>query len=130
MKLGDRDLRLFPHGPDPLRDLIVKDLGLEIKHIAGGPCVIGDKIILTSDDLAEHFGEETRDEVERSARVAPKCLVQKAIICRSPRRTSPSLGRISGEALLKRELRDETARHYVGQWRTATWRRRRTRPTD
>src|ERR1019366_5010800 len=31
------------HGPDPLRDLIVKDLGLEIKHIVGGPCVIGDK---------------------------------------------------------------------------------------
>ena len=49
-------------GPDPLHDLIVKELGLEIKHIQGGPCVLDGKIVLETDDLAKSFGEETRDE--------------------------------------------------------------------
>ena len=46
-------------GPDPLHDLIINDLGLEVKYLAGGPCVLDGKIITTVDDLAEHFGEQT-----------------------------------------------------------------------
>ena len=49
-------------GPDPLHDLIVKELGLEIKHIQGGPCVLDGKIVLETDDLAKSFGEAARDE--------------------------------------------------------------------
>ena len=40
-------------GPDPLHDLIVKDLGLQPKYLHGGPCVLDGKIILDPDDLAE-----------------------------------------------------------------------------
>ena len=102
------------HGPDPLRDLIVKDLGLEIKHIEGGPCVIGDKIILTSDDLAEHFGERTRDEVEAfRSRCAEMLSPEGYYMSVAEADNAHPWGGISGEALLKRELRDETARHYV-----------------
>jgi len=102
------------HGPDPLRDLIVKDLGLEIKHIAGGPCVIGDKIILTPDDLAEHFGKKTRDEVEAfRSRCADMLSPEGYYMSIAEADNAHPWGAISGEALLKRELRDETARHYV-----------------
>ena len=47
-------------GPDPLKNLIVNDFGLEIKYIAGGPCILDGKIILTADDLTQHFGERAR----------------------------------------------------------------------
>jgi len=40
----------------------------------------------------------------------------------------PSLGAISGEALLKRELRDETARHYVRTMAHSDVAAPRTRP--
>ncbi len=33
-------------GPDPLRELIQNDLGLEIKHISGGACILDGKIIV------------------------------------------------------------------------------------
>ncbi len=101
-------------GPDPLHDLIVKDLGLEIKHISGGPCVIGDKIILTSDDLAQHFGEKTRDEVEAfRSRCAEMLSPEGYYLSVAEADNAHPWATISGEALLKRELRDETARHYV-----------------
>ena len=94
--------------------MIVKDLGLEIKHISGGPCVIGDKIILTSDDLAEHFGEETRDEVEAfRSRCAEMLSPEGYYMSVAEADNAHPSGPLSGEALLKRELRDETARHYV-----------------
>ena len=32
-------------GPDPLHDLIVNELGLDVKYLRGGPCVLGGHII-------------------------------------------------------------------------------------
>jgi len=49
-------------GPDPLHELIVKELGLEIKYIQGGPCILDGKIIIETNDLARLFGERARDE--------------------------------------------------------------------
>jgi hypothetical protein len=42
--------------PDPLHDLIVKDLGRQPKYLRGGPCVLDGKIILDAEDLAYAFG--------------------------------------------------------------------------
>jgi monoamine oxidase/SAM-dependent methyltransferase len=101
-------------GPDPLKDLIVNDLGLEITHISGGPCVIDDKIILTADDLAKHFGEATRDEVVGfRARCAEMLSPEAFYLSVAETDNANPWGRISGEALLSREIQDETARRYV-----------------
>src|SRR5229473_1154729 len=48
-------------GNDPLRDLIERELGLEIKHIAGGACVLDGHILQSIDALGGRFGVKTRD---------------------------------------------------------------------
>jgi monoamine oxidase/SAM-dependent methyltransferase len=101
-------------GPDPLKNLIVNDLGLEIKYIAGGPCVLDGKIILTADDLAQHFGERARDEA--------KAFRAKCAAMLSPEAYYLAIGeadnvhpwsKVSGEALLADTIKDEAARRYI-----------------
>jgi monoamine oxidase/SAM-dependent methyltransferase len=101
-------------GPDPLRDLIVGDLGLEVKHIAGGPCVVNGKIILSSEDLARHFGERTREEVLAFRAKCAEMLSPDAFyLSVAEADNAHPWSQISGEALLTREIDDETARRYV-----------------
>ncbi len=101
-------------GPDPLRDLIVKELKLGIKYIDGGPCVLDGKVILTPDDLAEHFGERARDEVKRFRARCAKLLnpTDYYLSVAEVDNTHP-WSRISGEALLNQEIKDDAARRYV-----------------
>eukprot|EP01037_Dinobryon_pediforme_P017326 gene17324-17517_t len=101
-------------GPDPLHDLIVHDLGLEVKYIDGGPCVLDGKIILTPDDLAEHFGQTTADDAKAfrarcAAMLAPNEFYQSVAEADNAHPWS----KISGEALLSTEIKDEAARRYV-----------------
>ncbi|HEY8261754.1 MAG TPA: FAD-dependent oxidoreductase [Methylosinus sp.] len=101
-------------GPDPLRELIVDELGLEVKHIAGGPCVVNDKIILSPEDLATHFGERTRDEVLAFRAKCAEMLSPEAFyLSVAEADNAHPWSQISGEALLAREIGDETARRYV-----------------
>lgn len=101
-------------GPDPLRELIVDELGLDIKHIAGGPCVINNKIILEPEDLAQHFGERTRDEVLAfRAKCAEMLRPDAFYLSVAEADNAHPWSQISGEALLTREIGDETARRYV-----------------
>ncbi|PWB80151.1 MAG: amine oxidase [Methylocystaceae bacterium] len=101
-------------GPDPLKDLIVGELGLEIKHIEGGPCVLDKKIILTPDDLGRHFGERTRDEAKAfRARCAEMLSPEAFYLSIAEADNAHPWSQMSGEALLTREIRDETARRYI-----------------
>src|ERR1700674_997548 len=48
-------------GYDPLRELIENELGLKIKHIGGGACVLDGHILPDIDALGSKFGMQTRD---------------------------------------------------------------------
>src|SRR6202521_712662 len=101
-------------GPDPLRELIEKDLGLEIKHIEGGPCILDGKVLTNADALAEHFGSETRDAAvafkEKCAALLSPHDFYKSV--RDADNTHP-WAQVSGEEILATEITDEAARRYI-----------------
>jgi len=101
-------------GPDPLRDLIEKELGLEIKHISGGACVLDDKVIESPADLKDHFGEKTFESVAAFKR---KCteLLSRADFYSSARNVDNrhAWSRVSAEEVIAAEMADEMARRYV-----------------
>ena len=64
-RAGGAEIYGYSHlGPDPLRDLITKELCLETKPISGEACVFDDEIFQTADALADHFGPAARDEAK------------------------------------------------------------------
>ena len=101
-------------GPDPLHDLIVKDLGLQPKYLHGGPCVLDGKIILDPDGLAETFGERTRDEVTSFRQRVADLLSPEAFYFSIPKQDNAHpWAAVSGAALLEREIKDDAARRYI-----------------
>jgi len=101
-------------GPDPLHDLIVKDLGLEIKYIEGGPCVLDDKIFLTTEDLAQHFGDRTRDEAMAFRALCAEMLSPEAFYLSIAQADNEHpWAKISGESLLVGSIKDDAARRYI-----------------
>ena len=101
-------------GPDPLHDLIVKDLGLQPKYLHGGPCVLDGKIILDPDGLAEAFGERTRDEVMSFRQRVADLLSPEAFYFSIPKQDNAHpWAAVSGAALLEREIKDDAARRYI-----------------
>jgi hypothetical protein len=117
-------------GHDPLHDLIVKELGLEIKHIQGGPCVLDGKIILETGDLAKPFGDQTRAEAAAFRKRCADLLSPESFYFSVAEEDNahPWVG-VSGTALLEREFKDDTARRYMRPWSTATSLPIRTRRT-
>jgi monoamine oxidase/SAM-dependent methyltransferase len=101
-------------GPDPLRELIEKDLDLRIRHIAGGACVLGDKILPDAEALAEHFGPAAREgALAFRARCAE--LLSPTAFYKSAREgdnAHPWLRR-TGEEILDAEIPDHDARRYI-----------------
>ncbi len=102
-------------GPDPLHDLIIKELGLEIKHIQGGsPCVLDGKIILETGDLAKPCGERTRDEAAAFRKRCADLLSREAFYFSvAEEDNAHPWAKISGQALLEREFKDDVARRYI-----------------
>ena len=101
-------------GPDPLHDFIVKDLGLELKHIQGGPCVLDGKIVIDTEDLAKAFGERTRDEAVSFRRRCADLLSREAYYFSvGEEDNAHPWAEISGAALLEREFKDDPARRYI-----------------
>jgi protoporphyrinogen oxidase/ubiquinone/menaquinone biosynthesis C-methylase UbiE len=101
-------------GPDPLHDLIVKELGLEIKHIQGRPCVLDGKIFLETDDLAKSFGERTRDEALAFRQHCADLLSREAYYFSvAEKDNAHPWAKISGEAVLESEFNDDVARRYI-----------------
>ena len=101
-------------GPDPLHDLIVRELGLEIKHIQGGPYVLDGTIILETGDLAKPFGERTRDEAAAFRKRCADLLSPESFYFSVAEEDNgyPWVG-VSGTALLEREFKDDAARRYI-----------------
>ena len=101
-------------GPDPLRELIEKDLNLEITHIRGGACVLDGKILPDIESLAEYFGPEALEQAEAFyARCAE--LLNPSDFYSSARNfdNGHSYVKISGDRLLASQLTDEAACRYV-----------------
>ena len=101
-------------GPDPLHDLIVKDLGLKFKYLRGGPCVLDGKIILEVDDLAGTFGERTRDEAASFRQRCANSLSPEAFYFSIAREDNAHpWANVSGATLLEREIKNDAARRYI-----------------
>jgi monoamine oxidase/SAM-dependent methyltransferase len=101
-------------GPDPLRDMIIKDLKLSVKYIRGGPCVLDGKIVLTSDDLADTFGPQTCKEAHAFREKCAGLLDPQSFYLSVGRAdNSHPWIRISGDSLLNREIRDDAARRFI-----------------
>jgi monoamine oxidase/SAM-dependent methyltransferase len=101
-------------GPDPLHDLIVKDLGLQSKYLHGGPCVLDGKIILDVEGLAQTFGARTRDEVKSFRKRAADLVSPEAFYFSIPKQDNAHpWAAVSGAALLEREIKDDAARRYI-----------------
>jgi monoamine oxidase/SAM-dependent methyltransferase len=101
-------------GPDPLHDLIVKELGLTIKYIRGGPCVLDGKIVLETDDLARLFGERARDEaVSFRKRCADLLSPEAYYLAVAEEDNAHPWSNVRGADLLEREFTDDVARRYI-----------------
>ena len=101
-------------GPDPLHDLIINGLGLDVKYLEGGPCVLDGKIILNADELAPHFGQKAAEEANAFRARCARMLDPNAFYQSVPQADNahPWIN-ITGEALLSQEIGDEAARRYV-----------------
>ncbi|MBL8705362.1 MAG: FAD-dependent oxidoreductase [Rhodospirillales bacterium] len=101
-------------GPDPLHELIVKELGLEIKYIRGGPCVIDGKIVLETNDLARLFGEQARDEaLAFRKRCADLLNPESYYLAVAEEDNAHPWSAVRGSDLLEREFTDDVARRYI-----------------
>ena len=101
-------------GPDPLYDLIVKELGLKIKYISGGPCVIDGKIMVETEDLAKPFGPRARDEALSFRKRCAGLLSPESYYLSIAEEDNAHPWRgIAGSALLEREFTDDVARRYI-----------------
>ncbi len=101
-------------GPDPLHDLIIKELGLEVRHIAGGPCMLDGNVIHDVEDLAGIYGQEVCD--------AARAFRTKCADLLSPHDYYFSVAEadnahpwrnVSGTELLNREISNDVARRYA-----------------
>lgn len=101
-------------GPDPLRELIEKDLGLDIRHIQGGACVLADKPLASVDDLAESFGHNARDQAMAFRARCAQLLNPKAFYkcARDADNAHPWFNR-TAEEILESEISDPVARRYI-----------------
>jgi monoamine oxidase/SAM-dependent methyltransferase len=101
-------------GHDPLRELIEQELGLEIKHIAGGACVLDGHILQNIDALAGPFGVKTRD-VAHAFRQRCAQLMSPGVFYRSDVGSDNRhpWANIWADELLATEIKDEAARRYI-----------------
>ncbi len=100
-------------GPDGLRDLITKDLWLEVKYLEGGPVVLDGKIVLAPEDLAKHFGKRTYDEVNAFYKRCVDLLSpEEYYLSRPSTDNAHPWAQISAQAALS-EIKDDTARRYI-----------------
>ena len=108
-------------GPDPLHDLIVKELGLQIKYISGGPCVLDGKIMVETDDLAKPSESGPATKLCLFASAVRICSIPKTTTSRWRKRTTPTRGSKFQATFCSRENSPTTSRVATsGPWRTAT----------
>ena len=101
-------------GPDPLRELITEELGLEVKPISGGACTMDGKILPDAEALAQHYGRQTRDAAVGFRKKCASMLSPEAFY-KSERMADnrhPWALRAADE-ILETEVRDPVARQYI-----------------
>jgi SAM-dependent methyltransferase len=101
-------------GYDPLRELIENELGLEIKHISGGACILDGHILQNIDALGGQFGMTTRD-VAHAFRQRCAQLLSPGVFYRSDVGSDNRhpWANLSADEILASEIKDETARRYI-----------------
>ena len=101
-------------GNDPLRELIERELGLEIKHIAGGACVLDGHILQNIDALGSQFGMTSRDVAhafrQRCAQLCSPGVFYRSDVGADNRHPWANL---RADEILASEIKDETARRYI-----------------
>ncbi len=101
-------------GQDPLRELIEKELGLEIKHISGGACILDGHVLQDINALGPQFGMAARDVAhafrQRCARLMSPGVFYRSDVAADNRHPWAS---ISAAEILAQEIKDETARRYI-----------------
>ncbi len=101
-------------GPDPLRELIEKDLKLEVNHISGGACVLDGQLLPDIDALDRHFGPSTAAAASafraRCAELMKPTAFYKSEVASD---NAHPWSKLSGEEVLETEIADDAARRYV-----------------
>ena len=101
-------------GPDPLRELITEELGLSVRRIDGGACVIDGKIIASAEDMLCHYDSGAHDAL---AKFRKKCIdLQTPEAFYTSERNADNAhpwALRSGEEILETEVGDPNARRYV-----------------
>jgi monoamine oxidase/SAM-dependent methyltransferase len=101
-------------GYDPLRELIEIELGLKIKHIGGGACVLDGHILADVDALGSKFGMQSRDVAhafrQRCAQLLSQSVFYRSDIAVDNRHPWANM---TGDEILANEIKDETARRYI-----------------
>ena len=116
-------------GPDPLHDLIIKELGLQVKYIKGGPCIIEDQLINETEDLEAAFGKETCDQAMQFRERCAQLLNPEAFYFSIGKADNAHpWAHVSGESLLAKEIPTTSRAGTSARWSTATSPRPRTRP--
>ena len=101
-------------GPDPLRELIEKDLDLKIKHIQGGACVLDGKLLHSIANLAEHFGAHTQNVAEAFRTKCANLLSPADFYTSAPADNNQHpWAKVTGQDILTAEVPDERARKYI-----------------
>lgn len=101
-------------GPDPLRDLIENELGLEINPMNGRACVLGGHVIANAEALGNVFPSATRQAV-KAFQDKCKSLISRAAYYKSSPVTDnrhPWSG-IAANVVLEAEVADPAARDYL-----------------
>jgi SAM-dependent methyltransferase len=94
--------------------MIINDLGLTVKYLQGGPCVLDGKIVLTPDDLTETFGCQTCEQTLAFRQKCAQLLDPQSFYLSVGRAdNSHPWMRISGQSLLNEEIHDDAARQYI-----------------
>jgi SAM-dependent methyltransferase len=101
-------------GNDPLRELIERELGLEIKHISGGACVLDGHVLQNIDALGGQFGMTTRDVAhafrQRCAQLLSPGVFYRSDVGSDNRHPWADIG---ADEILSSEIKDEMARRYI-----------------
>jgi hypothetical protein len=101
-------------GPDPLRELIEEELGLKIKHIRGGACILDGNVLPSTDSLGDCYRPRTRDAA-KAFRARCASLLTPKDFYKSVREgdNSHPWANISAEEILATEVDDDVARRYI-----------------
>lgn len=101
-------------GPDPLKELIQKDLDLKIKFIQGGACVLNGCLLQDTAALGECFGAEAQQAADAFRARCVELLSPSAFYSsvRDFENAHPWAA-VSADEVLAAEIPNEAARRYV-----------------